>query len=190
MGAAKFIQQTFQREFAGKKDDLYDYKKIQRNRLIEFRKEKKAIVRLEKPTNIARAHTLGYKAKKGFVVVRTRIRKGSGMHTRPTSGRRPKRMGVTKLTRNINIQAIAEQRCTRKYPNCEVLNSYYIGDDGVNHYYEVILVDVNAPEIKSDREINWICSRKHKGRALRGLTSRGKKSRGLRRKGKGAEKVR
>ncbi len=37
MGAAKFIQQTFQREFAGKKDESYDYKRIQRERLIGFK---------------------------------------------------------------------------------------------------------------------------------------------------------
>ena len=64
MGALKHIQETFQKEFAGKKDGSFDYKAIQRNRLIEFRKEPLAIVRLEKPTNIARARTLGYKAKK------------------------------------------------------------------------------------------------------------------------------
>ncbi len=190
MGAAKHIQETFQKEFKGKKDASFDYKALQRERLIEFRKEKSAIVRLEKPTNIARAHTLGYKAKKGFVVVRVRIRKGSGLHKRPVAGRRPKRMGVRKLTRRMNIQAMAEQRASRKYPNCEVLNSYYIGDDGKNHYYEVILVDIAAPEIKSDKEIKWISGKGQKGRAFRGLTSRGKKSRGLRRKGKGAEKAR
>jgi len=190
MSATKHIQETFQKEFAGKKDESYDYKGIHRSRLIEFRKEKLAIVRVEKPTNIARARTLGYKAKKGFVVARVRIRKGSGMHTRPTMGRRPKRMGVNKLTRRQNIQAMAEQRVARKFKNCEVLNSYYIGEDGKMHYYEVIMVDTEAPEIKKDKEINWICDKNQTGRAYRGLTSQGKKSRALRNKGEGAEKVR
>ena len=190
MSATKAIQETFQKEFKGEKDAAYDYGMLQRSRLIGFRREKRAIVRVEKPTNIARARTLGYKAKRGFVVARVRIRKGSGKHKRPTSGRRPKRMGVKKLTRRLNIQAIAEQRVARKYRNCEVLNSYFVGDDGKSHYYEVILIDPQAPEIKSDRELNWVCSEKHTGRAFRGLTSRGKKSRGLRRKGRGAEKVR
>lgn len=190
MGAAKHIQETFQKEFKGQKDDLFNYKAMQSERLIGFRKEKSSVVRLEKPTNIARARTLGYKAKKGFVVARVRIRKGSGLHRRPVSGRRPKRMGTQKLTRRQNIQAMAEQRASRKFENCEVLNSYYIGDDGKMHYYEVILVDTSAPEIKSDREINWICDPNQRGRAFRGLTSRGKKSRGLRRKGNGAEKIR
>lgn len=190
MGATKRIQETFQKEFKGVKDEAFDYKALQRTRLIEFRKEKRTVVRLDKPTNIARARTLGYKAKKGFVVVRVRIRKGSGMHKRPVSGRKPKRMGVKKLTRRIGIQAMAEQRASRKYPNCEVLNSYYIGDDGTKHYFEVILIDTSAPEIKSDKELNWICDKNQKGRAFRGLTSQGKKSRGLRGKGKGSEKVR
>ena len=54
----------------------------------------------------------------------------------------------------------------------------------------MILVDTSAPEIKSDKEMNWISDKNQKGRAFRGLTSKGKKSRGLRKKGDGAEKVR
>jgi len=186
MPASKAIQETFQKEYSGEKGfaDLY------KQRLIELRREPLAIVRVEKPTNIARAHRLGYKAKKGFVVVRVRIRKGSGLHKRPHGGRRPKRMGVRKLTRKRSIQAMAEMRASRKYPNCEVLNSYWIAEDGQDKYFEVILVDTSAPEIKSDREVNWICSPKQRGRAERGLTSAGKKSRGLLHKGIGTEKTR
>jgi len=44
--------------------------------------------------------------------------------------------------------------------------------------------------IMSDPEINWICEKQHKHRALRGLTPAGRKGRGLYNKGKGAEKVR
>ncbi|MDD5163937.1 MAG: 50S ribosomal protein L15e [Candidatus ainarchaeum sp.] len=186
MPASKAIQETFEKEYAGK-DGLGV---LYRQRLIEFRKEPKAIVRIERPTNIARAHKLGYKAKKGFVIARVRIRKGSGLHRRPHSGRRPKRMGVNKLTRKKNIQTMAEVRANEHFPNCEVLNSYWIGEDGKNKYFEVILVDTSALEIKADREINWICSPKHSGRAMRGLTSAGKKGRGLLHKGKGTEKTR
>ena len=45
---------------------------------IEYRSGK-SIQRVEKPTKIHRARTLGYKAKQGYVLVRARIRKG-GMH--------------------------------------------------------------------------------------------------------------
>ncbi|MBA7711185.1 hypothetical protein ES703_120140 [subsurface metagenome] len=82
----------------------------------------------------------------------------------------------------MNYQWIAEQRVARKYKNLEVLNSYQIGKDGINYFYEVILVDSSKPEIKKDRKINWICKPQNKKRAMRGLTSAAKKSRGLRNK--------
>lgn len=184
------VKETFEKEASGEKTSEYNYKDLYRQRLMQFRKEKKTVVRTEKPTNIPRARKLGYKAKKGFIVVRVRVRKGSGLHKRPKRGRRPKRMGVKKLTRRISIQGIAEQKASKKYPNCEVLNSYWIGEDGKRKYFEVILVDINAPEIIADDEINWIIEKQHKGRAERGLTSAQKKGRGLRKKGKGTEKVR
>ncbi|MEM4662751.1 MAG: 50S ribosomal protein L15e, partial [Candidatus Diapherotrites archaeon] len=170
------ISQTFRKEYAEKKGE-YNYKVIKKEKLLSYRQAEEAVTRIEKPSNIPRARSLGYKAKKGFIVVRVRVRRGGGAHKRPRSGRRPKRMGVKKLTRNISIQRIAELRASSKYPNCEVLNSYYVGEDGQYKYYEVILVDRNAPEIKADKDINWICSPKHKGRAERGLTSRAKKER-------------
>ena len=74
--------------------------------------------------------------------------------------------------------------------NLEILNSYWVAEDGRYKWYEVILVDPNHPVILSDSKINWICNRAHKGRVHRGLTSAGKKSRGLMNKGKGAEKLR
>jgi large subunit ribosomal protein L15e len=85
---------------------------------------------------------------------------------------------------------MAEERVARKYPNLEVLNSYWVWEDGKAKYYEVILVDPQRPEIQHDNKINWICEKQHTRRAFRGLTSAGKKGRGLRKKGKGAEKVR
>jgi len=186
MSAINAIQETFEKEFAG--DPAF--KHLYKQRLMGFRKEKKSVVRIEKPTNIARARRLGYKAKKGFVVARVKMRRGSGLHPRPVSGRKPKRMGVKKLTRKKSIQSMAESKASKKFKNCEVLNSYWIGEDGKNKYFEIILVDTHAPEIKSDKDVNWICSEKHRGRAERGLTSQGNKSRGLRKKGKGTEKTR
>jgi len=162
---------------------------IQRERMVQWRKGP-AIVRVERPTRLDRARALGYKAKQGFVVVRVRVRRGGARKDRPNKGRRPKRMGVKKITRAKSIQRIAEERAARKYPNLEVLNSYYVGEDGMYKYYEVILVDPNHPAILADKDINWIARPANRGRAFRGLTSAGKKGRGLRNKGKGAEKVR
>ncbi len=169
-----------------KKPDT-SYESPQWKRLIEWRREG-SIVRIEKPTRVNRARTLGYKAKQGFIVVRARVRKGGRRKQRPNAGRKPSRMGVRKITGAKSIKRMAEERVAKHYPNMEVLNSYKVGVDGRYHYYEVILVDRDHPAIINDEDVNWIC--KEKGRAFRGKTSAGKKGRGLHAKGKGAEKLR
>jgi large subunit ribosomal protein L15e len=149
-----------------------------------------SIVRVEKPIRLDRARELGYKAKQGFVIVRVKVRRGGLRRHRITAGRRPARKGILKITMRKNIQRIAEERTMKKYPNLEVLNSYWVGEDGVHKYYEVILIDPASPVIKTDPKLNWICEKGHKGRANRGLTSAGKRGRGLHNKGQGAEKLR
>ena len=160
-----------------------------KQRLIQWRKEG-SFVRVDKPLRIDRARALGYKAKQGYVIVRARVRRGGLRKPDIRGGRKPSKRGIAKITPAKSTQRIAEERTAKRYPNLEVLNSYWVGEDGKYHYYEVILVDPHHPVIKNDPKINWICSNKHKGRAFRGLTSAGKKGRGLRNKGKGAEKVR
>ena len=189
MSYGNLVKETFQKEFSGEVSE-YDYNKLYKDRLIEFRKEKQSVVKLDKPTNLPRARALGYKAKKGIIAVRVRVRKGSGTKTRPSRARRPKRMGIKKLTRRKSIQLIAENRASKKYSTCEVLNSYWIAEDGKHKYFEVILVDVNAPEIKSDKDLKWLTEKNRKGRAERGLTSQGKKSRGHKTKKKTTHKTR
>ena len=157
-------------------------KKILRERMIEWRKSQ-AITKVDKPLRLDRARALGYKDKKGFVVVRTRIKRGGHKRSRPNKGRRSKRLH-TRKNLGMNYKWISEQRAGRKYKNLEVLNSYMIGKDGVYYFYEVILVDPKKPEIKNDKTINWIAKPANKGRVFRGLTSAGKKSRGLRKKSK------
>jgi large subunit ribosomal protein L15e len=162
---------------------------LMRQRLIEWR-QMHTVTRIERPTRLDRARKLGYKAKQGFVMVRVRVRRG-GMHKlRPKSGRRPKRMGVAKFKPAKSIRLIGEERVAKKFPNLEVLNSYWVGEDGRSKWFEVILVDPNHPVIKTDKDINWITEKQHRSRALRSLTSAGKKVRSLRRKGRGAEKFR
>lgn len=63
------------------------------------------------------------------------------------------------------------------------LQSYWINQDGVYKYYEVILVDPSHKAIRRDARINWIAKAVHKRREVRGLTAAGKKSRGLQGKG-------
>jgi len=134
--------------------------------------------KLEGPTKPKRARALGYKAKQGFVIVRTRIKKGGRRRPTIRKGRKPRSMGLFFTTKQ-NKQSIAEKRVAGKYPNLEVLNSYKVGEDGKYHYFEIILVDKHHPVIKSDKTINWITTQR--SRVFRGRTSAGKRSRGLRR---------
>ncbi len=155
-------------------------KKTLRERMIEWRKSK-VFTKVDKPLRLDRARALGYKAKKGFVIIRVRIKRGGHKRTRPNKGRRSKRLHARK-TLKMSYKWIAEQRVDRKYSNLQVLNSYMIGKDGMYYFYEVICVDANKQEIKKDKKINWITKKVNQNRALRGLTSSAKKSRGLKNK--------
>jgi large subunit ribosomal protein L15e len=130
-------------------------KELVRLRAIKWRREP-TIARLEKPTRLNRARTLGYKAKQGFVVVRARVRRGGLRKKRPKGGRRQKRMGVTKFTAAKSIKQIAEERVAKKYPNLKVINSYWVWQDGIHKWYEVILVDPSHPVIVKDPKINLV----------------------------------
>ena len=166
-----------------------EHKAVQKERLLKYRRDD-STTKIERPTRLDRARKLGYKAKQGYVLARTRIRRGGMRKHAITSGRRAKRAGIAKITMRKNLQMIAEERTSKKYPNLEILNSYWVAEDGRHKWYEMIMVDPNHPVIMADPKINWICNRAQKGRVHRGLTSAGKKSRGLMNKGKGAEKVR
>lgn len=153
-------------------------KKVLRERMVEWRKSD-VFTRVEKPLRLDKARALGYKDKKGFVVIRIRVVRGGHVRPRPNKGRRGARMHTHKNL-VMNYKWIAEQRVGRKFTNLEVLNSYQIGKDGQHFFFEVICVDPQRPEIQNDPTINWICNSKNKKRVLRGLTSSAKKSRGLR----------
>jgi large subunit ribosomal protein L15e len=132
-------------------------KEVMMERAIVWRRQSSS-VRIDKPTRLDRARSLGYKAKHGIIVVRTRVRRGGRRKLRPVMGRRQKRMGVKKFTPAKSKQLIAEERTARKYPNMEVLNSYWVWQDGRYKWYEVILVDPNHPAIKSDKDLGWIAN--------------------------------
>ncbi|MDY0293867.1 MAG: 50S ribosomal protein L15e [Candidatus Methanomethylophilaceae archaeon] len=158
-------------------------------RKIKWRREEN-FIRVEKPTRLDRARALGYKAKQGYVIVRGRVRKGSFQKRTIRAGRRAKRKGINKMTVGKSLQRMAEERAQKRYPNLEVLNSYWVGADGLHEWYEIILVDPSHPVIMSDPKINWICYNTHKNRVYRGKTSAGRRGRGLHNRGKGAEKSR
>jgi large subunit ribosomal protein L15e len=150
-----------------------------RKKLVEWRKQH-TVERIEKPSRLDRARALGYKAKKGFVLARVKVKKGGRRRKLyGRGGRKPSKAGLVKFTPKKSLRQIAEEKAQRKFPNLEVLNSYYVAEDGSYKYFEVILVDPNHPNIKSDPKINWICLPANRKRVFRGLTAAGKKSRGL-----------
>ena len=67
----------------------------------------------------------------------------------------------------------------RQCGNLRVMNSYWIGQDSVYKFFEVILIDPFHKAVRRDAQINWICRSVHKHRELRGLTSVGRKNRGM-----------
>ena len=101
------------------------------------------------------------------------------VHSSATFGK-PVRHGVNHLKFQKGLRATAEERVGRRCGNLRVLNSYWINQDGVYKYYEVILVDPSHKAVRRDARINWIANPVHKHRESRGLTSIGKQNRGVR----------
>jgi len=161
MGAYKYITEAFQKEYKERSEGY-------RQRVIAWRK-RPAIERVERPTNLTRARRLGYKAKQGYALVRVRVDKGRRTRRSPMGGRKPKNTYVF-VQPGRSHQVIAEQRANRKYGNLEVLNSYWIGEDGNYKYFEVILADPAKPSVN-------ISSAVRQGKSFRGLTSAGRKGR-------------
>ena len=156
-------------------------REFMQEKLIEWRKGN-GVVKVEKPLRLDRARALGYKAKKGIVMVRVRLKRGGRRRRRyGVKGRKSTRQTIRKILK-MNYRWVAEIRAASKYKNLEVLNSYWIGKDGKYYFFEVIMVDPSKPEIVNDPVLRWIADRKNSKRAERGLTSAAKKSRGLRSK--------
>ncbi len=123
-----------------------------RAKAIEWRKQH-ALVRIDRPSRLQKARQLGYKAKQGIVVVRMRVGRGNMRRKRPVAGRRPKHLGVLRIKPALSMQRVAERRVLERYPNMKLLGSYYLYQDGVYLWYEVVLADPSHPRIAKDREI-------------------------------------
>ena len=161
---------------------------VWQERLVQWRKDP-ATVRVEHPIRLDRARAIGYKAKPGIIVLRQRIKRGGKMRPQIRAGRRSKHMR-RKFILSKSYQAMAEVRANRKYPNLEVLNSYYVASDGMHAWYEIVMLDPRSPVISSDPHYSWVANPANRRRAFRGLTMAARKSRGLLNKGRGAEKIR
>ena len=181
MGTYKYIRQAWKKP----KEAIPD---LWKTRLILWRRQP-ATVRMERPTRLDRARSLGSRAKQGIIVARQRVLRGGRQKPKPAGGRRPKRMSRRKIV-GKSYQQVSEERASKAFKNCEVLNSYYVAKDGMYYWYEVILVDKSHPAVIADPRLSWVAKQHQKGRAFRGITSAGRKSRALLHKGKGAEKAR
>ncbi|MDD5172314.1 MAG: 50S ribosomal protein L15e [Candidatus ainarchaeum sp.] len=157
MGAYKYIAETLQKQYKARNADY-------RAKVIAWRAGP-AMVRVEKPANLARARRLGYQAKQGYIIVRTRIDKGRRTRRRSNGGRKHKNYYLF-VQPQMSHQAIAEQRVNRIYKNMEVLNSYWVGEDGNYKFFEVILADASKPTVN-------VSSAMRQGKAFRGLTAAG-----------------
>ncbi len=129
-----YIRKSFQQTFKKRSPLL-------RARLVKWRKTP-PVVRVEKPLNPLRARSLGYKAKRGYVVVRVRVAKGKRRRRRPDLGRKPGKNRKTQPP-GLSLRRLAEQRAAKRYP-LVLVNSYYVGEDGQFKYYEVIFRDENV----------------------------------------------
>lgn len=131
----KQIRQTWRKVYK-------DNRSVIKVRAEKWRKEH-SIVRIERPTRLDRARSLGYKAKQGYIIVRTKLSRSGKRIKRPTSGRRPKHLGVIKIKTKVNYRKTAINRAKEKYPNMEALNAYYVYKNGKSIWYEVILKESN-----------------------------------------------
>jgi large subunit ribosomal protein L15e len=156
VGMYKYIKKAFQKEYKERSEIL-------RKRISAWRKLG-TVCRIERPTNLSRARELGYKAKEGYLMARVSVGRGQRKRPHPWGGRKPAK-NVAYLSPGKSLQRSAEEKAARVFRNLEVLNSYWVGQDGTRKYFEVILAD------------RKLLPGAQKGRAFRGLTSAGKKGR-------------
>jgi large subunit ribosomal protein L15e len=138
----RHVGETWQKVFKEKYGDI-------RQRAIELRKAP-TMERIERPSRIDKARMFGYKAKEGVVVIRIKVKAGGMRRQRPTSGRRPKHLGVLRMKSDEPVSKVAERRVLEKHTNLKLLGSYQLWVDGKHRWYECIMVDPAHPAIKKD----------------------------------------
>ena len=154
MGMYKYISEEFQRKFKERSPEYIGKLKQLRAATVQ---------QVSRPTNLARARSLGYKAKEGYKLATVKVKRGRRHVKHPDGGRKPGK-NYKFTPRGLSLQTMAEQKAAKKY-GLEALNSYFIGSDGVHKFFEVILVE---PRLAGAL-----------GRVQRGLTSSARKGRGL-----------
>merc|ERR1712141_629083 len=168
MGAYKYMQELYRK----KQTDVLRF--LLRVRCWQYRQLAK-IHRVTKPTRPDKARRLGYRAKQGFCVYRCRVRRGGRKRPVPKGATygKPVNQGVNQLKFRRSLQSVAEERVGRKCGALRVLNSYWVNQDAIYKFFEVILVDPMHKAIRRDPRINWITRPSMKHRELRGVTGAG-----------------
>lgn len=129
MGAGKYIAASFA-ESAKQRSNSY------RQRVSKWRKQ--AVIVRTDPTNPVRARALGYKANRETIVARVRMKKGKRVRPKADLGRKP---GKTRkrVEPGRSLEWYAMQKATRRFPNMKPINAYWVGEDGSNKFFEVIM---------------------------------------------------
>ncbi len=128
--AYKYIRQSFRTTMASKS-------RLYKERLVQWGKQG-TVVRLEGPTNVPRARSLGYKATKEYLIARVRISKGKRARRRVDLGRKPGK-NRKKVNPGVPLSQYAEGKARKNFTNLNVTGSYFIGQTGSDKYFEVIL---------------------------------------------------
>jgi large subunit ribosomal protein L15e len=134
MGAYKYIRQSIASMYKARSPAL-------RSRLTAWRSSP-TVARVEKPANLIRARELGYKAKRDYIVARVRIAKGKRARPRYSLGRKPAKT-IKYVSPGFSAGDRAELKAANRFSNLKVLGSYYVGEDGTDKYYEVVMLNPN-----------------------------------------------
>merc|ERR1711974_40564 len=156
-----------------------NFRYLNRLRMWYFRQH--TVIHEATPTYLDKARSIGYKKKEGVKTIRVRVRRGGRprKHRHGKTNGKPSKMGIYQRKHAKSLQALGEIRVGKKYQNLNILGSYWVGQDRIYKYYEVIAVQTTNNSIKNDGDLNWLCRPIHKHREARGLTGATKKSRGL-----------
>lgn len=130
MGAYKYISESYRKTVAERSP-------VYRARLVEWHKQP-TLVRLDGPTNVPRARSLGFKATKDFVVVRVRISKGKRTRRRADLGRKPGK-NRKEVNPGSKLSYYAIVKAERRFTNLVVVGAYLAGQTGTDKYFEIIM---------------------------------------------------
>lgn len=131
MGSFKYIH--------GNEMSLYKNEDRKKELLQEARNQP-IIKRIDGPTKLAKAKSVGYRAKQGYIIVRVRVSKGDFRRPRANHARRPSKSGIYyKLA--ISKENIARNRALKVFKNMDVVGSYFLIEDGKNKWFEIVMLD-------------------------------------------------